>query len=228
MLSTTSPRRHDCGCEATDDILPKVVAFFRGRGPRGRVIQHCGPKRACEMAITALHCGPDALITHEFFEAIFVALIRIRLREDEEGYEGGDEYGGGHDGSVLLPLDEEDEDLDASATSTASSRSWDWDNIWYEFAKAFELRWNTVNVAQLLRNLSELDLVRGEEWWVAVLQNRGAEALLNYEGYIAAGLTEEPAASVLSAMRRDAKFIQSIDDLFDLYVDIDARVHGHV
>ncbi|KAI1359037.1 hypothetical protein F5Y08DRAFT_345113 [Xylaria arbuscula] len=181
MLSITSPRRHDCGCEATDDILPKVIAFFRGRGhevesygSEVRIPEGLGLESSClncqlrteegvEMAIAALHCGPDALITHEFFEAIFVALIRIRLREDEEGYEGGDEYGGGHDGSALLPLDEEDEDSDVSATSTGS-RSWGWNNIWYEFTKAFELRRDTVNVAQLLRNLSELDLVRGEEW----------------------------------------------------------------
>ena len=226
--------RHNCGCEGTNDLLPKLVAFFRGHGHEvesysieTQIPDGLGLESSClncqlrteegvETAITALHCGPDALITHEFFEAMFVALIRIRLQQEEEEDDGND-----HDS-----ISSDDEDSDES-TRTGSG-GWDWDNIWYEFTKAFELRRNRLNVAQLLRNLSELRIVSDEEWWISVLQSLGVGALLNYEDYRSTGLTEKPPASELSAMRRDVQILHSIDDLFDLYVDIDARVHGYV
>ncbi|KAK5627071.1 hypothetical protein RRF57_002786 [Xylaria bambusicola] len=219
--------RHNCGCEATSDVLPKLVAFFRNHGHEEKsysneihIPEDLGLESSCwecqlnteigvETAVTALHCGPDPLITHDFVEALFVALIRLRLQEDDD---------------TSTSSDGEESDSQHSG----ASRGWDWDVIWYEFTKAFELRRNRINVAQLLRNLSELRTPRHQEWWIAVLKSLGVEALLTYENYIASGLTEDPAASVLSAMRRDAKIIQSVDDLFDLYVDIDTRVYGYV
>ncbi|KAI0522141.1 hypothetical protein F5B22DRAFT_592952 [Xylaria bambusicola] len=220
--------RHNCGCEATNDALPKLVAFFRSHGHEAQsysnetpIPEGLGLESACwkcqlntetgvETAITALHCGPDILITHDVVEVLFLSLIRLRLQEGDD------------DSSASGESEESD------AQDEVASLAWDWDNIWHEFAKAFELRRNSIDVAKLLHNLSELESPRHQKWWVSVLRGLGAEALLTYEDYISSRLTKNPGASVLSVMRRDAKIVQSVDDLFDLYVAIDTKVHGYV
>ncbi|KAI0908714.1 hypothetical protein F4823DRAFT_597929 [Ustulina deusta] len=235
----TTTARHNCGCQGTNDILPKLVSFFRGRGHQATSYSHetqipkdLGLGSAClrcqletesgvEMAINAIHCGPDSLIEHGFIKAMFVSLIELRLREDNN--------------SPNRPETHDEEDLDpdgelagpTSATATAR-RPWDWENIWYEFAKAFELRRDRVNVAELLRDLAKLPAPRYEGWWVSVLRQLGAEALLTFEVYVSTGLISRPQPTVLSALRSDVRVIRSINDLFDVYVNIDSRVHGYL
>ncbi|KAI0542629.1 hypothetical protein GGR58DRAFT_522729 [Xylaria digitata] len=248
----TETSEHQCGCEGTNHTLPKLVSFFRADGAEeisysGETVipediglhspcAHCQleTERGVETAISAIHCGPDSLIEHKVIGWMFISLIELRLGQ-EEGFsipethsEGEDSH---HEDEFVPPM------RSASTVSSISSRSsdselqsgWDWDHIWHEWAMAFELRRDKVDVAVLLRDLSELPIPRHRGWFAAVLQRLGAEALLAFEGYASMGLvSEQPSVAELSAWRRDLETIQSIDDLFDLYVDIDSRVLGYI
>ncbi|KAI0975677.1 hypothetical protein F4678DRAFT_418027 [Xylaria arbuscula] len=232
--------RHTCGCQGTNDILPKLVSFFHYYGDQEDAYsdsyplpEDLGLESAClrcqlktesgvEMAITAMHCAPDALIEDGFIVALFMFLIDLQLQQEEDWSDSGSDYS--------------DSSNSTNSVTTIISRSppdhnptpweWDWEYIWFEFTKAFELRRDRVNVAELLSDLSGLAFLRHEKWWTSVLRRLGFEALFAFEGYVAAGLVDSPSMDEAEGLRRDAEMIGSVEDLFDLYVSIDSRVRG--
>ncbi|KAI0425010.1 hypothetical protein F5Y09DRAFT_322816 [Xylaria sp. FL1042] len=217
--------RHSCGCPSTNHSLPKLISFFRAYGHEAtsyssstHIPKDLGLESSCpqcqlktesgvEMAISAMHCGPDSLVNHAFVRAMFISLIDLRLQHEEEMNTNDDDYDSGSESEV---------------TPTAD---WDWENIWYEFIKAFELRRDRVDAIELLLDLSEREGLQYQDWWCAVLQRLGVEALLTFEVYVSEGLVVRPEPTDLSALKRDVKLIQSIEDLVDVYVDLDRRVH---
>ncbi|KAI1427333.1 hypothetical protein F5Y12DRAFT_738472 [Xylaria sp. FL1777] len=243
--STNTPAgRHDCGCKGTNDTLPKLVSFFRHHGHLEisysasiNIPKDLGLKSSCrrcqlkteggvETAINAIHCGPDSLIEQRFMKTMFISLIELRLQQDNPNLpELHNEKDVPYDAKRAAPTSPIS---NAPPTSRPAPQDWDWDNIWHEFAKAFELRRDRVNVAELLRDLSELKDLKYQDWWKSVLRRLGGEAFLTLEGYVGAGLVMPPKSTEMSAWRRDAGIIQSVDDLFDLYVNIDSQVYGYV
>ncbi|KAI1349723.1 hypothetical protein F5Y01DRAFT_316557 [Xylaria sp. FL0043] len=223
--------RHTCGCPGTNHTLPKLVSFFQTYGHEAtsysssaRIPESVGLKSACpqcqmktengvEMAINAMHCGPDFLIDHGLIQAMFISLIDRRLQRKKNIHEAEEES---------LCTSEE------RGSGTELEWDWDWDGIWHEFVKAFELRRNRFDVGALLRGLSEITILRHQEWWCAVLQRLGGEALLTLEVYVSEGLVARPKQTELAALRRDVGLIESAEDLSTVYVDIDRRIHGVV
>ncbi|KAI0805168.1 hypothetical protein GGR55DRAFT_698546 [Xylaria sp. FL0064] len=223
--SSALAARHTCGCLGTNHSLPKLVSFFQTYGHEATsysssacIPESLGLKSAClrcqlktesgvEMAINAMHCGPDFLIDHTLIQAMFISLIDRRLQHEED----------------IISRDGSGSELIVTPTA-----NWNWDNIWHEFVKAFELRRNTVDVSELLHGLSELTILRHQDWWCAVLQRLGAEALLTLEVYVSEGLVVRPEPTELTALKRDVELIESAEDLSHIYADIDRRIHGVV
>ncbi|KAI1276410.1 hypothetical protein F5Y07DRAFT_399405 [Xylaria sp. FL0933] len=224
--------RHTCGCPGTNHSLPKLVSFFQTYGHEAtsysasaRIPENLGLKSAClqcqmktengvEMAINAMHCGPDFLIDHGLVQAMFISLIDRRLEQKKQNKN----------------INEADEERVCTSEESGSGTEleWDWDSIWHEFVKAFELRRNRADVGELLHGFSEITILRHQEWWCTVLQRLGAEALLTLEVYVSEGLVARLKTTELAALKRDIELIESAEDLSGVYVDIDRRIHGVV
>ncbi|KAF2970631.1 hypothetical protein GQX73_g2924 [Xylaria multiplex] len=248
----TATRKHQCGCQGTNHTLPKLISFFQDDGADEMayssetvIAEDIGLRSPCaqcqletergvETAISAVHCGPDSLIEHSVIEWMFTSLIELRLKQEEDHSIPEAQLDGenSHHGDEFVPPTRSTSTVSSISSRSSDSRlqsGWDWDHIWHEWAMAFELRRDKVDVAVLFRNLSELPVPRHRGWFAAVLRRLGAEALLAFEGYVSTGLVSvQPSVVELSACRRDVEVIQSIDDLFDLYVDIDSRILGYL
>ncbi|GAW24996.1 hypothetical protein ANO14919_145940 [Xylariales sp. No.14919] len=243
------PGTHRCGCQGTNHALPKLVSFFQNDGDRELsyddeipLPEDMGLESACaqcqlktqrgvETAISAIHCGPDSLVDHNIIAWMFISLLALRRQQGSlrvpEPHDESEDLDDGDERVIAPARTTTTTSYVSSRTPIPTPRRWDWEYIWREWVKAFELRRDRVDVAHLLRDLSKLSLPRRESWWPAALQELGVEALLVFEDYMSMGLVPPPSSTDLSAWRRHVDIIQSIDDLFDLYVNIDTQVHGY-
>ncbi|KAI0105691.1 hypothetical protein GGR51DRAFT_560164 [Nemania sp. FL0031] len=243
-LPQSKPPTHSCGCQGTNNLLPKLVTFFREYGnkkiayrnqPTLRLLHipeslglesPCAPcqlksESGVETAISAIHCGPDALVEHNVIRDMFMYLIELRLQQESSILlHTNDKCEGFHHecGPVRITLD----------PPAPESASWDWKNIWHEWAKAFELRRDRVNVPELLNDIAKLPALEHQKWWVALVRRLGREALGIYGVYVSEGLVSQPSRLEWSALYREVMLIQCLDDLYSVYVEVDSRVHGFV
>ncbi|TGJ79447.1 hypothetical protein E0Z10_g9330 [Xylaria hypoxylon] len=243
----TTTGKHQCGCQGTNHTLPKLVSFLRDDGHQEAsygdetpipediglqsVCAQCQLKteRGVESAIGAIHCGPDSLIEPDIIEWMFISLIELRLQEEGPSIpEKHEKSKNSYLNKLVTPVRRTFTISSKPRGPIPRSTGWDWEYIWYEWTKAFELRRDRVDVAVFLRDLSELPIPSNHNWWAAVLRKLGVEAFVAFETYVSGGLVSRPSSTELSALRRHVEIIQSIDDLFDLYVNIDARVLGYL
>ncbi|KAI1121735.1 hypothetical protein F5Y10DRAFT_288068 [Nemania abortiva] len=250
MAVLPEPGTHTCGCPSTNDTLPKLVSFFQGYGsnkilysdnpisPFRFIPKNLGIESVCsscqlktqagvEEAISAIHSGPDIFVDHNVLSEMFFSLIELRLQQEGPvAPEMHKSQEGPYESLAFNPTNGRST-LD-TPPSTPKSTKWNWEHIWHDFVKAFELRRDRANVAELLRDLAKLSMLKHESWWIALVQKLGAEAFLSLELYISKGSVPEMSSIELSALKRDVTLIQSVDDLFDVYVEIDSRMHGFV
>ncbi|KAJ8129405.1 hypothetical protein O1611_g4227 [Lasiodiplodia mahajangana] len=241
-IPQAEPLTHSCGCQSTNHDLPKLVTFFREYGnteaayrdqPTLRLLQipeDLGLRSPCaqcqlktesgvETAICAIHCGPDALVEHDIMRDMFMSLIELRLQQETSVllYTSDKCEGFHHEfGPVSITLD----------PPAPESASWKWEYIWHEWAKAFELRRDRVNIPELLNDLAKLPTLHRQKWWVALIRRLGREAIGTYGVYVSQGSVHRPSRLEWSALCREVTLIQCLDDLYGVYVEVDSRVHG--